>query len=188
MKKIILCLLLALFSGALFANPVQDSIDLQHRELRDLGLSDKAIDKLSPEQIVKIYAIHQMHGFHPGANGKHVFVPFVVFIAAVVIVFLVLFFNYKKTQSLHRIIYKSVETGAPIPLDLLTKAASGRKVSDLKKGIVLISVGLGLILVLYIEQRMWSVGFLPLIIGIGFLIVNSLDKKGQSNEDQKLNG
>ncbi len=189
MKKLIIGFLLSILSLGVSADPQQDSLVQQRQQLSSLGLSDKAIEKLSPEQIVKIFAIHQRHGFHPGGDHpKHIFVPFIVFFSIVIIASLSLFFNYKKTQSIHRIIYKSVETGAPLPLDLLTKAASGRKVSDLKKGIILTSLGVGLILVLYIEKLTWSVGFIPLFVGIGFLIVDKLDKKNQVKVETVQNG
>jgi hypothetical protein len=189
MKKLIIGFLLSILSFSVFGDPQKDSLVQQRQQLNNLGLSDKAIEKLSPEQIVKIFAIHQRHGFHPGGNHpQHIFVPFIVFFSIVIIASLSLFFNYKKSQSIHRIIYKSVETGAPLPLDLLTKAASGRKVSDLKKGIILTSAGLGILLVLYIEKLIWSVGFIPLFIGIGFLIVDKLDKKNRLKEEKVQNG
>ncbi len=182
MKKLIISLLLMALSFTIFADtkPEQDSLRKQQNQLNTLGLSDKAIEKLSADQIVKIYSSQQRHRFLLGSSSnetKQVAVPVVMFISIAAVISLALFLRYKKSQSLHNIIYKSLETGTNIPLELLAKTESGKRISDFKKGIILTAGGLGLILVLYIENKMWSVGLIPLFVGIGFLIVDKLDKK-----------
>lgn len=187
MKKILLSFLLFIFAFTVFAEPGKDSLSLTQEEVKSLGLSDKAIEKLSADQIVKIYAIQQRHHFQPGSEQKKMFIPFGFLFVAMIVAVVALILNYKRSQNLHKLVYKSIETGVPVPVELLRNSAN-RKASDLKRGIILICVGLGIIISLLIEGHTWSVGLIPLFVGIGFLIVSQLDKSTKPKDGTFQNG
>jgi len=53
--------------------------------------------------------------------------------------------------------------------------------SDFHKGIILIALGLGIgivILALKIKNNYWTIGLIPIFIGIGYLISHKFDKQG----------
>lgn len=191
MKKLLISFLLMAMSMSAFSNDFKDSLaevkKAEHKhgffnhKREDLGLSDKAIEKLSSEQIVKLYAIQQRN--QGDSSEKHVIVPIVMFSCLALVIALALFLNYKKAESRNYLLYKSLEKGTPIPLELFRQNTLN-KPSDLKRGIILLSVGIGLTLALYIMNKHWAFGFIPVSAGIGYLLVAALDKKvkEQNNE------
>jgi hypothetical protein len=72
-----------------------------------------------------------------------------------------------------------VEKGQPVPEALLNPPPVVRQRSDLRRGIILLSVGAGLMVLLGAlndwEGGAWSIGFIPFIIGLGYLLVWRLD-------------
>lgn len=77
----------------------------------------------------------------------------------------------RKARRLHETVRLMVEKGAEIPLGLL--APPQRKPSDLRRGIILSSTGLGLTLFLAMlpdAPGAWGVGVTLLFIGLGHLL------------------
>jgi hypothetical protein len=74
-----------------------------------------------------------------------------------------------------------VEKGQPVPEALLNPPPAHRQRSDLRRGIVLTMVGLGLLVFLGAindwEGGAWSLGLIPFLIGAGYLLVWKLDAK-----------
>lgn len=74
-----------------------------------------------------------------------------------------------------------VEKGQPVPLELLKPQTQPR--SDLRKGIVLVSTGIGLCAFLLLFNAtanvngLWAIGLIPGVIGIGHLVVWKLESK-----------
>jgi Domain of unknown function (DUF6249) len=81
--------------------------------------------------------------------------------------------GYRRTRQLHETVRMMVEKGAEIPQGLLAPAP--RKVpSDLRRGIILSSSGLGLTILLAAlpgASGAWGVGVTLLLIGVGHMIV-----------------
>ena len=102
-----------------------------------------------------------------------------LFGAPVLIVAVIMLMNYLKTRSLHRTVRTMVEKGQPVPAALFLPPAQ-RVRSDLRRGIVLITVGLGLAVCLAANDpgdASWSLGVIPFLIGVGYLIVWKLEGK-----------
>ncbi len=99
-----------------------------------------------------------------------------VFGLPVLIVGLVLFFRYRDNQNLYQIVNNMVDKGMEIPSHLLQIQRKKAPRSDLHKGLILISLGLGIACFLKIQGGDgWSLGIIPLFIGIAYLIIWKLE-------------
>lgn len=137
-----------------------------------IGDHDRDLDRLGheksgdiPEFVIPIVAITLL----------------TVFGAPVLIVGLILYFSFSKSRALHRTVRMMVEKGQPVPEALLNPPPAQRQRSDLRRGVVLTMVGLGLMVFLAAvndwEGGAWTLGLIPFLIGAGYLLVWKLDTK-----------
>ncbi len=122
--------------------------------------------------------------------GERLAVPIVAIVfltlfgAPVLIVAVIMYFGFSKNRMMHRTIRMMVEKGQPVPPALLAPPPPAlRQRSDMRRGVVLVMVGLGLILFLGAvndwEGGAWAVGIIPFLIGVGYLLVWKLEgRKG----------
>ena len=106
-----------------------------------------------------------------------------VFGTPVIIVLAILMHRARRTQRIHETVLKLAEKGLPIPPDLFIDRPPEDMRSSLHKGVVLIAVGLGLtIFFLTLPERNvpWGVGMIPLLIGIGYMIVWWLESRKEN--------
>jgi hypothetical protein len=106
-----------------------------------------------------------------------------VFGTPVIIVIAILMHKARRTQRIHETVLRLAEKGLPIPPDLFVDKPPEDMRSSLHKGVVLIAVGLGLtIFFLTIPERNvpWGVGMIPLLIGVGYLIVWRLESRKEN--------
>ena len=105
-----------------------------------------------------------------------------IFGAPVLIVGLIMYFGFSKNRMMHKTVRMMVEKGQPVPEALLNPPPHVRKRSDMRRGVVLIMVGLGLMLFFAAvndwEGGAWSLGIIPFLIGAGYLLVWKLEGKG----------
>ncbi len=105
-----------------------------------------------------------------------------IFGAPVLIVAVIMYFGFSKSRMMHRTIMLMVEKGQPVPPALLTPPAPAqRQRSDMRRGVVLVMIGLGLTIFLAAasgwEGGAWSIGIIPFLIGAGYLLVWKLEGK-----------
>ena len=104
-----------------------------------------------------------------------------VFGAPVLIVALIMYFSFSRSRALHRTVRMMVEKGQPVPEALLNPPPALRQRSDLRRGVVLTMIGIGLMVFLGAvndwEGGSWTLGLIPFLIGAGYLIVWKLDTK-----------
>lgn len=104
-----------------------------------------------------------------------------VFGAPVLIVGLILYFSFSKSRALHRTVRMMVEKGQPVPAALLNPPPAQRQRSDLRRGVILTMIGVGLMVFLAgandWEGGSWTLGLIPFLIGAGYLLVWKLDTK-----------
>jgi len=104
-----------------------------------------------------------------------------IFGTPIFIVAVILYFSFSKTRALHRTVRLMVEKGQPVPEALLNPPPAQRQRSDMRRGVVLAMIGLGLMLFLAAvndwEGGAWSIGLIPFLIGAGYLLVWKLEGK-----------
>ena len=132
---------------------------------------------------------HSDDGDHDDGDdlGSIVAIPIVgiifttLFGAPVLVVAAIMFFSYLKSRSLHRTVRTMVEKGQEVPAALFAPAQVVRARSDLRRGVVLLMVGLGMMIffgaVNEWEGGVWSIGVIPFVIGLGYLLVWKLEAR-----------
>ena len=104
-----------------------------------------------------------------------------IFGTPILIVAVILYFSFSKTRALHRTVRMMVEKGQPVLEALLNPPPAQRQRSDMRRGVVLAMVGLGLMLFFAAvndwEGGAWSIGLIPFLIGAGYLLVWKLEGK-----------
>jgi hypothetical protein len=104
-----------------------------------------------------------------------------IFGAPVLIVGLILYFSFSRQRALHRTVRMMVEKGQPVPEALLNPPPAQRQRSDVRRGVILTMIGVGLMVFLAAandwEGGAWTLGFIPFLIGVGYLLVWKLDTK-----------
>jgi len=137
------------------------------------AISKDAMDKLTPDQV---FELEKIKAAEPDIPGQAPFIVFIVFACPVAIVGTILFYRHRRNLVLHKTLAAMIDKGVPIPPELLQPEK--RPKSDLQRAFVLIGVGLGLILFfLAMHNDVWGVGFIPLLMGIGYLLAWKLAKK-----------
>ena len=111
---------------------------------------------------------------------------FTIFGAPVLIVAFLKYFGFSKSRMQHRTIRMLAEKGQPIPAALLAPPTPAvRQRSDMRRGIVLVMVGIALMICFGAwndwEGGAWAIGVIPFVIGLGYLLVWKLEG-GKKNE------
>src|SRR5437588_4691137 len=123
-----------------------------------------------------------------GDLGERLAIPIVaivfltIFGAPVLMVAVIMYFGFSRNRMMHRTIRMMAEKGQPIPPALLAPPTPAvRQRSDMRRGVVLCMVGLGLMLffgaVNEWEGGSWAIGVIPFVIGLGYLLVWKLEGK-----------
>ena len=102
-----------------------------------------------------------------------------LFGAPVLVVAAIMFFSYLKSRSLHRTVRTMVEKGEPVPPALFAPPPVVRARSDMRRGVVLMMVGFGVMIFFGAtsewEGGSWAIGIIPFLIGAGYLLVWKLE-------------
>lgn len=115
------------------------------------------------------------------AQFEDTLVPIAFFIMVIFLVAIPVFLDYRKKLSLHKVMVSAIEKGADIPLEALNPPKPKR--DDLRTGIILVALGFGLTLFLYLSENSVeeaAPGIIPLFIGLGFLVNAALNKKPEA--------
>ena len=170
-------------SVAASASPAQDLADRIHQRIEKKlkhhhgitidGDTDKDINLKSddvPEFVLPIVVVSLL----------------TVFGAPVLIVAVIMYFGFSKSRMQHRTVRMLAEKGQPIPPALLaTPTPAIRQRSDMRRGIILVMVGIALIICFGAwnewEGGAWAIGVIPFVIGLGYLMVWKLEG-GKKNE------
>lgn len=126
------------------------------------------------------------HGHHGSDDVPWVVLPIVliVFLTPVMIVGVIMYFGFSHRRAMHKTVRMLVEKGQPVPEGLLNPPPVIRQRSDLRRGVVLLMVGAGLMVFFGAvndwEGGVWSIGIVPFLIGLGYLLVWRLDVRHDS--------
>src|SRR5205814_10430500 len=104
----------------------------------------------------------------------------ICFVGQVLIVSVCMFIVFSRTGMMPRSVRLMAEKGQPIaPALLAPPTPAVRQRSDMRRGVVLCMVGLGLMLffgaVNEWEGGSWAIGVIPFVIGLGYLLVWKLE-------------
>jgi Domain of unknown function (DUF6249) len=94
----------------------------------------------------------------------------------VAIVAIIMLSSWAKSRSLQRTVRMMVEKGQPVPPELFAAPAGAplRPWYDLRRGIVLLAVGVGVIMFFGIsagwDEGVWALGLIPGLIGLGYIL------------------
>jgi hypothetical protein len=136
------------------------------------GLPKEAFDRLSPEQMVELAKSHEPPG------SVIILVTVSMFAMIVACVALGVSQKLKRTRLLHETLRLMIEKGQPIPPELLHSPDGLRRPrNDLRNGLVFVSIGLGLGVVLMEQGREWPIALIPLLIGVALLVTRKLEGK-----------
>jgi hypothetical protein len=168
-------------SGTASVSPAQDLADKIHQRIEKKlkGHHGIVIDGDKDEDV-------DLKGI--GDLGERMAIPIVgivfmsIFGAPVLIVAVIMYFGFSRNRMMHRTIRIMAEKGQPIPPALLAPPVPAvRQRSDMRRGVVLCMVGLGLMLffgaVNEWEGGSWAIGVIPFVIGLGYLLVWKLEGK-----------
>jgi len=168
-------------SGTASVSPAQDLADRIHQRIEKKlkGHHGIVIDGDKDEDV----DVRNL-----GDLGERMAVPIVaivfmtIFGAPVLIVAVIMYFGFSRNRMMHRTIRMMAEKGQPIPPALLAPPTPAvRQRSDMRRGVVLCMVGLGLMLffgaVNEWEGGSWAIGVIPFVIGLGYLLVWKLEGK-----------
>ena len=119
---------------------------------------------------------------------EFLFIPFVVMLAPVLIVLIVLRYRYQQTQVRYRTLLQLADKGVELPPQLLLEPQVAY--SERRRALVLIGGGLGLI-AMFLSlpgqldsglgvDRLWGIGLLPLMTGLGYLASWWLNRCGDA--------
>ena len=86
---------------------------------------------------------------------------------------LVLWYKSRRTRLIHETALKLAEKGQPVPPEMFVGA--DEPFSDLRRGVVLVGLGMGLGLFMFQLGKPWAVGLIPLFMGLGYLVVWKLE-------------
>jgi hypothetical protein len=151
--------------------------------------NDEDFDKMIERKINRHFKIDIDGGHHSGDGDDvpWIAVPIVlivfltIFGLPVAIVGLILYFSFSRSRAMHKTVRMMVEKGQPVPEALLNPPPVVRQRSDLRRGVILCVIGAGLMVffgaVNEWEGGVWSLGFIPFIIGLGYLLVWKLDTR-----------
>lgn len=139
--------------------------------------------KLSPEQLHDIMLERAKHPAR-SASGEPpavaIIVPVTMFAMIFAIVVVVVYANFRRDRQRHETIRVAIERGGEIPPALLIPARKPR--SDLRRGVLLLSAGLGLGVLLFKtakESGAWTAALIPIFLGLGYLVVHKLEGRKQ---------
>ena len=112
------------------------------------------------------------------------FVPVTLFIMSGVVLIYYFYFNNKNRNAIMETVQKSMETGSDLTPDLLAKlgAAINPRARDLRRGVVILSIGIaGFLASMFFSDPEVLAGLragsmFPLFMGAGFLLVYRLTK------------
>jgi len=134
-------------------------------------LPKEAFEKLTPQEMISLVKSSQ--------PPPEMIVAVTLAMFAMIIGCVALGVNQrmKRARLLHDTLRLMIEKGQPIPPELLqTPDGFRRPRNDLRNGMVLIGIGVGLGAWLLAEHDTdWPMALIPLLIGVAFLIARKLD-------------
>jgi hypothetical protein len=103
----------------------------------------------------------------------------------ILITAIVLWHIMRKTRLNHDTVLKLADKGVPIPPGLIPQEQPRQPSSDFRTGAVLLGAGAGLSLLLWEIHAPISVGAIPALMGLGYIVTWMIEKQ-ERRQEQKL--
>jgi hypothetical protein len=174
MKSLVLVALLATPLEQPSPTPTEaPAPDAAQADREDGDLTPAVVEKLTTEQLMKV--LHERS--QPTDPSVSMGVPLAFFLLVLAIVALSLYAGVRKYQLRTEMLRALIEKGASLPPELLVPTAPGN--ADLRRGLVLVGAGLGLMAMLatVADHGVWTAGLLPLLMGAGYLFTWKLEPR-----------
>jgi len=145
-------------------------------------------EKLSADQLLELkkeenqLRMEEIQSASKDANPLNapaiVMIVLIPFIFTVIILLVIGNIKGKESSRRYDLYKKSLEMGQPIPEHFFEEPTKKDTVSNLKKGILWLSVGLSIVIstVVMNEVDAAFLGIIPAFVGLGYLLVHLLDK------------
>jgi hypothetical protein len=132
--------------------------------------------------IIKTDDVPQPYHHHMNVNDEVPNIAYVMPIAFFIFILVIIgfsqYFNYKRNKDRMALYLKYLEHGKEVPVNLLVQPKDVS--SNLKRGIILIAVGIGVSIFLFADSpgsTDWTLGIIPFLIGAGYLTVYKISPK-----------
>jgi hypothetical protein len=141
---------------------------------RSAGLPPGSVTSLTGDQVFELLKAQQSVASRDDdawENVTGVLATVAVFGSVVLIVGLSLYAGYRRRLMLHETVRQALERGAVLPAHLLDPAPNPD--ADLRRGILLVSLGAGIGLLLAVlpdTHGAWGTGFVLGLLGLGYLL------------------
>ncbi len=206
MKKLCFCFLVLLAGFTLAVqsfgqNSQSDSVKFQHDSVKsELNLSSEVVNKLDNKDIVEIIKYREKLAQEKelanarmkltAQEGDYSDFILLIFMGVFILALFVIpyYFSLKKAKARQEIILTLLEKGKDIPDNLFTNPKKPQKstATDLRKGIILIAFGLSISIIIFvirIQGNFWTIGLIPIFIGIGYVISFKLDQSSKRKSE-----
>lgn len=105
------------------------------------------------------------------------FIPIALFIAVTIVVCIFFYFRYRNAAEIQRTARIAIEQGQQLSPEFLSNLSMAAQAtsSDLRRGVIAIAIGLGLVAFGLLvgeedaRQPLLAIGSLPMIIGVAYL-------------------
>jgi hypothetical protein len=182
-------------------NELKQEVVQTSKELREQQKDSLMLSKLSPTQLLELkkqeFEVEKQRIENEGhsdmpLNGLGiVMICLLPFLFVVSIIYIGTKARNRESQRRYDIYMKSIEMGQTIPENFFDEPKKANPSSNLKKGILWLVVGLGIVIsFMVIHQRDGLIlGIIPAFVGIGYLLVHFLEKpKTDSIENNEQHG
>lgn len=153
--------------------------------LREAGITPEVAQRLTGDQLFQL--LRDRSGDRD-QGAEAIVVPLSFFLFLFLGVTAGLYLGVRKDRERQETLRAMIQRGGTIPPELLVPPT--KKFSDLRRGIILISGGLGLSIfigVMPTDRGVWSVGVIPMLLGAGYLLAWKLtrpDAAAQKDKDE----
>jgi len=195
MKRIGLFLLaLTLFVGAHAAekgvnmDSLKQAIISTSKEIQEQKKDSAMFSKLSPNQILELKKgeqevqkqeiIKEGRNENPFNGFELILICLLPFLFVATIIYMKVKAQKEESKRRYELYSKSLEMGQTVPEHFFDEPKKNNPTSNLKRGILWLVVGLGLLISFLVMQKSNAliVGIVPTFVGIGYLLVHFLEK------------
>jgi hypothetical protein len=171
-------LLCVVFSIPAFASdeevaPADEEVIEEAASIRLTDLPPEVLKELDPEAIAVILAATDASEEDDASDLVAIIVPAALFLTILLGLVSTHMLRIRQQAQLHQTLRLMIEKGSDIPPELFAPPSSAHR--DLRRGLVLVGVGLSLLILIGMIEGFasgsWAVGLVPAFIGVAYLIV-----------------